>query len=93
MRYMATIYASDVMDQIAVTIEVQGWEDQFGAPERVYQDTLVRPGKGESDPLNWLWDVALMMSDGCSRAASGRDSRRLRLGDSQTISDVGQDEQ
>jgi len=89
MRYMATIYASDVMDQVAVTIEVQGWESQFGPPEVVYQTTLVRQGVGEADALNWLWDVALMMSRSCSEAADQRAGRRLHVGGSHTLSETG----
>lgn len=89
MRYMATIYASDVMDQIAVTIEVQGWESQFGPPETVWSDTLVWAGKGEDDALSWLWDVALQISWKCGETAAGRVGRRPVTGGPHTISESG----
>jgi len=54
MRYMATIYISDVMESVAATLEVQGWTQQFGPPETVLVKTFVWPGVGESDARFWL---------------------------------------
>ena len=54
MRYMATIYVSDVLDQVALTLEIQGWAEQWGPPEEMARHTLVFPGIGESDPAGWL---------------------------------------
>jgi hypothetical protein len=54
MRYMATIYISDVLEVCAGTIEVQGWEQQFGAPEQVYAKTVVWQGVGDDNPQTWL---------------------------------------
>lgn len=54
MRYMATIYISDVMESVALTLEVQGWERQWGPPEQVLSKTFVWPGVGEGEPSVWL---------------------------------------
>lgn len=54
MRYMATIYMSDVMEQCAATVKVEGWELQYGPPEEVYATTVVWQGVGDDDPQTWL---------------------------------------
>jgi len=61
MRYMATIYVSDVLDQVAGTIEVQGWEAQYGPPETVYEHTWVRQGYGELDVPKWLYRALIAL--------------------------------
>jgi len=50
---MASIYVSDVMDQCAATIEIQGWLEHVGPPEVVWQKTCIWPGVGETDPVRW----------------------------------------
>jgi len=54
MRYMATIYVSDVMDVVAATIELQAWSADYGPPELAGQWTMVLPGIGENDAREWL---------------------------------------
>jgi hypothetical protein len=54
MRYMASIYVSDVMDQIACTVEIQGWPEQYGPPDVVWQKTLIWPGIGDDDAVGWV---------------------------------------
>lgn len=54
MRYMSTIYISDVMESVALTLEVQGWERQWGPPETMLSKTFVWPGVGEGEPVQWL---------------------------------------
>lgn len=54
MRYMATIYVSDILTDVACTLEVQAWEDMYGAPETVLQHTFVWAGVGDDDAGQWL---------------------------------------
>lgn len=54
MRYMATIYLSDVMDQVAATLELQGWSELYGPPETLLVKTFVWPGFGDDEPSQWL---------------------------------------
>jgi hypothetical protein len=70
MRYMATIYVSDVMDQVALTVEVQGWSETFGPPDTVYQKTLAWPGVGETAPERWLSQALTRAALGISDAPS-----------------------
>ena len=51
---MSSIYISDVMENVAATVEVQGWSEQFGGPDMVWQKTFVYAGIGEPDPERWL---------------------------------------
>lgn len=90
MRYMATIYLSDVMDQVAMTLEVQGWYSQFGPPEVMCQRTLVWPGIGESDPLEWTARALFLASQDITTPPSGRVTGALQMGDPHTISGIGQ---
>lgn len=88
MRYMATIYVSDIMDDVALTAEVQGWFSQFGAPEMMCQRTLVWPGIGENDPLEWLARALFMAAEELTKPAPGRGARALPMGDPHTISGI-----
>jgi hypothetical protein len=54
MRYMASIYVSDVMDLVALTLELNAWEAQYGPPELIASQTFTWAGIGEDDPLEWL---------------------------------------
>lgn len=54
MRYMASIYISDVMDLVALTLEVNAWEADYGPPETVAQHTYTWAGVGSDDPVQWL---------------------------------------
>lgn len=72
MRYMATIYISDVLDQVAATVAVQGWEGQFGPPEDVYTTTVVWPGIGEDDTLRWLITALSELLQDSRTATKGR---------------------
>jgi hypothetical protein len=89
MRYMATIYVSDVMDVVASTIEIQGWTEQYGPPECVYSNTVVLPGVGEDDPRRWLARALLRLHlDMAPPAAEG--SRRVgSMGVPHTLSETG----
>lgn len=54
MRYMASIYVSDVMDMVALSVELQQWSEMYGPPELCWQHTLSWPGVGSDDPVQWL---------------------------------------
>jgi hypothetical protein len=89
MRYMASIYISDVMDQIAATIEVQGWEAQYGPPEVVYQDTVITPGYGDDDASRWLHRALEVVSQTVNTRPLGAERGRVVEGGPHTISDTG----
>lgn len=86
MRYMATIYISDVLDQVAATLEVQGWAQQYGAPETVYEKTFVWPGYGDDAPVRWLQRFLSEMVEDMTKAAGVEHRRPLRVGGVYTIS-------
>jgi hypothetical protein len=89
MRYMASIYISDVMDQIAATIEVQGWEHQFGPPEVMYQDTIITPGYGDYDCSRWLQRALDILSSRMSATPSESQNGAVPMGGPHTISETG----
>jgi len=63
MRYMATIYVSDVMESVALTVEVQEWAEQYGAPETSLRATYVWPGVGAGSPREWLGMALFLASE------------------------------
>lgn len=63
MRYMASIYASDVMDLVAVTLELQQWTESYGPPEVVYRVTFTYPGIGADTPSEWLGRALFLASE------------------------------
>jgi len=89
MRYMASIYVSDVMDQVALTVEVQGWSEQYGPPEVVYQKTLVWPGIGEDDPCQWAARALTEAASTMSAASSGSSAGGRPMGGPHTLSGRG----
>lgn len=86
MRYMATIYLSDVMDQVAATLEVQGWSRQYGPPETVYEKTFVWPGYGDNEPIQWLQRFLSSIVQDMTTAARVESGRPLRVGGIYTVS-------
>jgi hypothetical protein len=89
MRYMASIYVSDVMDQIAATIEIQAWQEQYGPPETTYQRTVITPGFGDYSPTRWLQRALDVISTDMSEpSAESKDGGPL-LGGINTISETG----
>lgn len=89
MRYMASIYVSDVMDQIAATIEVQGWEEQYGPPEVQYQDTIITPGYGDYDATRWLQRALEVLSSHMNATPSESMNGAAPMGGPHTISGSG----
>ena len=89
MRYMATIYISDVMDQVAATLEVQGWSRPYGAPDVVLAKTFVWPGYGDDDSVGWLQRFLSRMVEDMTRAHRVETGGPLRVGGVYTISGSG----
>lgn len=89
MRYMATIYVSDVMEQVALTAEIQGWSEQYGPPETVWQKTYVWDGVGEDDPLRWLARALHVASQNVEPPRSSRGSGAAGIGGPHTLSETG----
>lgn len=86
---MATIYISDVMDQVAATLEVQGWSATYGPPETMCEKTFVWPGYGDDDPVGWLQRFLSRMVEDMTTAQNGRGPGPLRVGGVYTISETG----
>lgn len=89
MRYMATIYVSDVMDVVAATVEVQGWEAQYGPPETIYSTTVVCPGVGETDVSRWLTRALAALSQDMDRPTGEGSPMGLPTGGPHTLSGTG----
>jgi hypothetical protein len=89
MRYMASMYLSDVMESVALTIEVQGWSEQFGPPEVILQKTFVWQGIGETRPEEWVARALFMASEGLTTARSEGSERAAAMGGHYTISETG----
>lgn len=84
---MATLYVSDVMDVVAATVEIQGWTEQYGPPETIYQRTLVVVGVGESDPRRWLARALDTLSRDMAQPPEEGSSRGRPLGGPHSISE------
>lgn len=89
MRYMASIYFSDVMDLVAATVEIHEWSEQYGPPEVVYRMTHQWPGLGLTGGPRWLERAltelsADMLTDRLRREETARGS-----GGPYTISETG----
>ena len=93
MRYLATIYLSDVLDQVAATLEVQGWSAQYGPPETVCEKTFVWPGYGDDDPVGWLQRFLSRMVEEMTTAARVEHRRPLRVGGVYTVSGSSDNDQ
>jgi hypothetical protein len=58
MRYFASVYAYDVMDQVSITVAIRSQGDTPETPittELTIATTV--PGTGESDPRKWAMDA------------------------------------
>lgn len=84
---MATIYISDVMDSVAATLEVQGWEQQFGPPDTVLSKTFVWPGVGEPDATFWLQGALRRCISDMTPPRPSRGAGAVPMGDPHTISE------
>ncbi len=89
MRFMASIYVSDVLDLIALTAEVHAWEKDYGPPEIALQKTLTWPGIGVSDASEWLARALFLASEGVSTARLGAERRAAAIGGAHTLSETG----
>jgi len=89
MRYMATLYISDVMDQVAATLEVNGWDSQFGPPDTVMTKTFVWPGVGESDAEFWLRGALRAVIQEMRETPESRRPGPPVIGGANTISETG----
>jgi len=86
---MATIYVSDVMDQVAATLELQAWPDSFGPPETVYEHTGVWRGVGETGRQEWLQRALMLLLQDMSTAPEESRSGAAPMGGPHTISGSG----
>jgi len=89
MRYMATIYISDVMESVAMTLEVEGWSEQYGPPDTLGRATYVWRGVGEDDWRPWLGRALFLASEEVSKAPLEGRSGAEPMGGRHTISETG----
>lgn len=89
MRYMATVYVSDVMDQVAATVEIQGWSAQYGPPETIYEKTHIWPGLGIDDASMWLRVALRAIAGEMVTAPEEGTSGAAPMGGPHTISETG----
>jgi len=58
MLYVATLYASDVMDQVHAHLAVRAYPQGSIEPSSiVFECTTTFPGTGELDPREWIRDA------------------------------------
>jgi hypothetical protein len=89
MRYMASIYVSDVMDLIALTVEIQQWDEMYGPPELAYQKTYQWPGLGRQEPRAWLLDAVRNLHVDMTAPPGRRGVPGVPMGGPHTISGSG----
>jgi len=89
MRYMATIYVSDVMESVAMTVEVEGWSEQYGPPDTLGRATYVWRGVGEDDWRPWLARALFLCSEEVSKAPLDAGRGAEPLGGPHTLSETG----
>lgn len=89
MRYMASIYISDVMESVAATLEIQGWTEQFGPPDIVMQKTFVWPGVGETNERFWLQGALRRCIEDMSTTPAESGTGAAPMGGPYTISETG----
>jgi len=89
MRYMASIYVSDVLDLVAATVTVEGWEESYGPPERAGEWTCTWPGLGEVDPGEWLGRALFLLAEKVSARPLGAERGRAVEGGAHTLSETG----
>jgi len=89
MRYMASIYFSDVLDIVACTVEIHEWSEQYGPPEIVYQHTHQWPGLGLTGGPRWLERALTELSADMLTARIRREDAGRGVGGSHTLSETG----
>jgi hypothetical protein len=54
MRYVAKIHVLDVLDQVVISGYVHAYDDYDGEGPEVHEFTYQVPGRGLTEPLEWL---------------------------------------
>jgi len=93
MRYMATIYVSDVMDLVALTLELQGWREDYGPPDVLGTYTFTWKGVGETDPQEWVCRALFLASEEMSRPPREGSRGGPPLGGPHTLTGLGRPDQ
>jgi len=89
MRYMATIYISDVMDLVALTLELQAWQADYGPPELVGSHTFTWRGVGATEPNEWLARALFLAVEELTQPRSEGRNGAAPMGGPHTISGSG----
>lgn len=58
---MLTAHATDIMDQVHVTLRLSQWDGMGGAPDECLELSSTYPGVGENDSHRWLRDALVQM--------------------------------
>lgn len=61
MRYTASIYVNDVMDQVVVCARVFGDPGGWGPTELRLESVSQFSGEGQDDPGEWLKDACIQL--------------------------------
>lgn len=86
---MASIYVSDVMDLVALTLELQQWTEPYGPPELAYRDTFTWDGIGEDSPQRWLARALFLAAASMSNAPGEGSPGAPQLGAPHTLYETG----
>jgi len=92
MRYMASIYFSDVLDLVACTVEIHEWSEQYGPPEVVYQETHQWPGLGLTGGPRWLERALIELCADMRADRARREDAARGIGGPHTLSETGDTE-
>ena len=89
MRYVAKIHVLDVMDQVVVSGYVYDADGPVRDGEPPLEFTYAAEGVGLSEPLPWLLNSLYRCLVAEQTPAQSRESRGLREGGGNTISESG----
>lgn len=65
MRYTASIYVNDVMDQVVISVKVIGDDGWGSRPESSLEFVTQIRGEGITEPCEWLRDALIAAVEAC----------------------------
>jgi hypothetical protein len=86
---MATIYISDVLELVALTVELQAWEVDYGPPELAGSHTFTWPGVGATEPHEWLARALFLAAEELTQPPPKGRTGAGQMGGTYTISETG----
>lgn len=86
MRYMAKVYVSDVLDFVVVSGYVVDCDEMTSPDHESHDFTWQAPGRGVSEPLEWLLDALSRAPSVKGEPARSVDSGGLPVGGAHSVS-------